>query len=311
VTPTTGTYPGAPRSVQILDVTLPSGQHLWFDRDLCRTFAWKDTDNTTTLASPIATSTRWPVPDLTVYRNYPSPYSDQNGGFWASDWGSPWQPHFQGYTTTATSITLTCDYASVDGNDAAHRYTAAITYADARRPAGTGYSLQATITPPAGVTVGTWTQQTGVGAVGGDATGLAAWAFDGDGYGVTEFPWVAGLATRDERSGGIHFWSILTHPQGTFVLEQPNLSDPAAFGDWHLLNNGWDQGFWVSKPTTGTTAGGTVTSDPLLFLWKREPTRPVPQKYLDARYGLMRGWLATLQLAACRRELGCEPSRPW
>ena len=28
--------------------------------------------------------------------------------------------------------------------------TAAITYADARRPAGTGYSLQATITPPAG-----------------------------------------------------------------------------------------------------------------------------------------------------------------
>ncbi len=84
VTPTTGTYPGAPRSVQILDVTLPSGQHLWFDRDLCRTFAWKDTDNTTTLASPVATSTRWPVPDLTVYRHYPSPYSDQLGGFWAA-----------------------------------------------------------------------------------------------------------------------------------------------------------------------------------------------------------------------------------
>src|SRR5262245_19926845 len=110
VSPTAGTYPGAPRSVQILDVTLPSGQHLWFDRDLCRTFAWKDTDNTTTLASPVATSTRWPVPDITVYQNYPGLYSGQLGGFWASDWGSAWQPHFQGYTTTATSVTFTCDF---------------------------------------------------------------------------------------------------------------------------------------------------------------------------------------------------------
>src|SRR5579885_2383316 len=79
---TTGTYPGAPRSVQILDVTLPSGQHIWFDRDLCRTFAWKDTDNSTLLAAPVGASARWPVPDITVYRNYPSPYSDQLGGLW-------------------------------------------------------------------------------------------------------------------------------------------------------------------------------------------------------------------------------------
>ncbi|HEY7063036.1 MAG TPA: hypothetical protein VII06_16275, partial [Chloroflexota bacterium] len=127
VTPTTGTYPGAPRSVQVLDVTLPSGQHLWFDRDLCRTFAWYDTDDLTTLASPVLTGARWPVPDITVYRGYPSPYSDQLGGVWATDWGSAWQPHFQGYTTTATSVTFTCDHASVDGNDAAHRYTATIT----------------------------------------------------------------------------------------------------------------------------------------------------------------------------------------
>src|SRR5262249_16443571 len=81
------------------------------------------------------------------------------------------QPHFQGYTTTGTSITLTCDYASVDGNDAAHRYTAALTYADARRPAGTGYSLQATITPPAGGSVATWPQQTGGGGGGGGGPG--------------------------------------------------------------------------------------------------------------------------------------------
>ncbi|HLH22398.1 MAG TPA: fibronectin type III domain-containing protein, partial [Chloroflexota bacterium] len=282
--------------MRILDVTFPSGQHLWFDRDLCRTFAWYDTDDATALASPIQTNTRWPVPDITVYRGYPSPYSDQLGGVWATDWGSAWQPHFQGYTTTATSVTFTCDHASVDGNDAAHRYTAQITYADAERPTGNGYSLQATITPPAGVSVDTWTQQTGVGAVGGSATGLVAWAFDGDGYGVTAFPWVGGLDTRDERSDGIHFWSILTHPQGTFVLEQPNLYDPAAFGDWHLFNNGWDQGFWVAKPTTGTTNGNAVTTDPLLFLWKREPGRAIPQRYLDARYALVREWLATLQL---------------
>ncbi|HXU82486.1 MAG TPA: hypothetical protein VN914_13885, partial [Polyangia bacterium] len=72
---TSKTYPGAPRSVAVLDVTMPSGQHLWIDIDLCRTFAWVDTDNVTTLSNPVNASSTMPIPDLLLQTNVV--YSEQ------------------------------------------------------------------------------------------------------------------------------------------------------------------------------------------------------------------------------------------
>ncbi|HEY7063906.1 MAG TPA: hypothetical protein VII06_20675 [Chloroflexota bacterium] len=292
VAPTTGTYPGAPRSVQILDVTLPSGQHLWFDRDLCRTFAWKEADDSTTISNPVATGARWPVPDITVYQNYPGLYSGHLGGYWATDWGDAWQPHFQGYTTSATSVTFACDFPTAFSGAASDRYTAAMTYSDAQRPAGAGYSLQATITPPAGVTgLSTWTQQTGLGGIGGNASSLMGWAFDGDGYGVKALPYLHGVPLTYTAD----FWVILTHNQGTVVVEQPNLHDLHAFGNT-VLSGAYDQGFTAARPTNGTAAGNVVTTDPVAYLWVPGATRTVPQKYLDARYALLHEWETTLGL---------------
>jgi hypothetical protein len=314
VVPGTASYPGAPRSVQVLDATLPTGQHIMFDTDLCRTFAWEDADGTP-LAGPVPAGPRWPAPDITALVS-PTDRLTADSDTW-TNWEGGWRPAFRGYTTTADGVTFTCDMpASAGHNGPTTRYALAVTYTSATLSPGAGYTLTAAITPPAGVGgITLWTQQTGLGAVGGDATGLAAWAFDGDGYGVTEFPWVPGLAARDERSGGVHFWTILTHPQGTFVLAQPNLYDPAAFGDWHISSDGATPGFQVWKPTTGTAHDGISTSDPVAFLWRREPGRTVPQQYLDARYALLRDWLAFLQLGPqhipLAREAGAAGNEPW
>jgi hypothetical protein len=284
VGPTTGTYPGAPRSVAVLDVTLPSGQHLWFDRDLCRTFAWKDTDNTTTLSNPVATGSRWPAPDITVFRDFPGLYGDTTGALWASDWGTWWQPHFQGYTTTGDSVTFTCDHPAAEGQ----RYTAALTYTGVTRPAGTGYTLTATVTPAAGVSgLGLWTRQTGLGGIGGDSTDLMAWSWNGDGWGLQGLPYLHGVELKWEEETA--FWAILTHPQGSIVVEQPNLYDANSFiGTFYAA--AWDHGFTVTRPTNGGFVGSARVSDPVAFLANRTPGRTAPQQYLDARYALVQGW---------------------
>ncbi len=314
VVPGTATYPGAPRAVQVLDVTFPTGQHVVFDTDLCRTFAWQDADGTP-LAGPVPAAARWPAPDVTALVA-PTDRLTADPDRWAN-WDGGWRPAFQSYTTTADSVTFNCDMpASAQHNGPTTRYKLALTYTSATLSPGSGYTLTAAVTPPAGVDgVGLQTQQSGIGAVGGDATGLAAWAFDGDGDGVLEFPWVAGVDARLERSDGASFWTILTHPAGTFVLEQPNLFDPAAFGDWHLSSDGSTPGFQAWKATTGTTRDGVDISDPVAFLWKREPDRALPQRYLDARYALLRDWLASLQLGPQHltpaREAGAAGNETW
>ncbi len=314
VAPATATYPGAPRPVQVLDATLPTGQHIVFDTDLCRTFAWQDADGTA-LAGPVPAGERWPTPDVTALVS-PTDQLTAAPDRW-TNWDAGWRPQFRGYTTTADSVTFNCDLPASDRhNGPTTHYGLALTYTSATLSPGIGYTLTGAVTLPPGVgRVSISTQHSGLGAVGGDATGLTAWAFDGDGDGLLQFPWVAGLDARLERSRGVSFWTILTHPQGTFVLEQPNLFDPAAFGDWHIASDGSTPGFQVWKPTSGTTRDGVTTSDPVAFLWKREPGRAVPQRYLDARYALLRDWLAVLQLGPqhvpLAREAGAAGNESW
>ncbi len=287
VTPRTATYPGAPRSVAVVDVTMPSGQHLWFDTDLCRTFAWLDTDNTTTLSNPVAAPTTWPPPDQTVYyQNFGSTYSEPGGMPW-SQFNTTSRPHFQGYTTTSTSITFTCDYAWNESPDAQYRYTMAITYTNAQRPTGTGYILTASPSFPAncGGNCFAVNQQTGLGGIGGTGTGLTAWSFGANGDGVKAFPYLHGVAL----SYTCEFWCILTHPQGTVVVMEPNLYGSLAFTAVTLTSNA-DQGFTAAKQA------GNPATDGLAFLFTRAPGRTDPQQYLDARYALMRDWYQSLGL---------------
>ncbi len=282
------TYPGAPRSVALLDVTLPSGQHVWFDRDLCRTFAWLDTDNTTALSNPVVAPTTWPPPDQTVYYQSPAQtYSEPAGQPW-SQFGTAWQPHFQGYTTTPTSITLTCDYAWNEAPDAQYRYTMAVTYTDAQRPTGTGYVLSSVPTYPAncGGLCFLGVQQTGLGGVGGDSTSLVGWTFRGTGDGVKALPYLHGVATHYP----CEFWCVLTHPHGWFVVTEPALTTGNPFTVVELDAQA-DHGFRVSKQTQGGVA----------FLFTRTSGRTVPQQYLDARYALERDWYQTLGLGPQHR----------
>ncbi len=288
VTPTTATYPGAPRSVAVLDVTLPSGQHLWFDRDLCRTFAWLDTDNATTLSNPVAVGGAWPSPDQAVYyQSTAQHYSEPNGQPWAL-FDTTWRPHFQGYTTTATSVTFTCDYAWNEAPDAPYRYTLAITYTAAQRPTGTGYVLASTPTYPAncGGVCFSDVQQTGLGGVGGDSTSLVGWTFKGTGDGVKALPYLHGVATHYP----CEFWCVLTHPRGWFVVMEPVLTPGNPFTVVELDAQA-DHGFRASKATPAGVA----------FLFTRTSGRAVPQQYLDARYALERDWYQALGLGPQHR----------